>query len=339
MPYCTLFISSIFLIIELVIVRGYALSHSISLQNNFKASFPPFSLQHPNTKAVVSDDKRIRGESSFITNPMGQVGVLMDSINDAMYGETLTEKLLSDSHVQNHLTKSSLVLEDEEEGDITNSPFFKRSNFFDVYPNPFKNAPACHRPNMNESFLCDPDGLLQTHAADMIEEQLALIRQTLAQPTTECRIAVALVGELPPGLSGNKMAQELLHRWSVGNPECSDGLLLLYVKATNSPYIHWNPGENRYLTSKVKAAVMPLLVYLFSKKAPSDAIQRALAILSMEQQGGIPPTRRITQLLVLVGITLVTTIIFSYFLILQFLSMVRLAKRSATRPNNNKIRE
>ncbi|XP_053992004.1 uncharacterized protein LOC128883541 isoform X7 [Hylaeus volcanicus] len=322
MPYCTLFISSIFLIIELVIVRGYALSHSISLQNNFKASFPPFSLQHPNTKAVVSDDKRIRGESSFITNPMGQVGVLMDSINDAMYGETLTEKLLSDSHVQNHLTKSSLVLEDEEEGDITNSPFFKRSNFFDVYPNPFKNAPACHRPNMNESFLCDPDGLLQTHAADMIEEQLALIRQTLAQPTTECRIAVALVGELPPG-----------------NPECSDGLLLLYVKATNSPYIHWNPGENRYLTSKVKAAVMPLLVYLFSKKAPSDAIQRALAILSMEQQGGIPPTRRITQLLVLVGITLVTTIIFSYFLILQFLSMVRLAKRSATRPNNNKIRE
>ncbi|XP_053992006.1 uncharacterized protein LOC128883541 isoform X9 [Hylaeus volcanicus] len=317
MPYCTLFISSIFLIIELVIVRGYALSHSISLQNNFKASFPPFSLQHPNTKAVVSDDKRIRGESSFITNPMGQVGVLMDSINDAMYGETLTEKLLSDSHVQNHLTKSSLVLEDEEEGDITNSPFFKRSNFFDVYPNPFKNAPACHRPNMNESFLCDPDGLLQTHAADMIEEQLALIRQTLAQPTTECRIAVALVG----------------------NPECSDGLLLLYVKATNSPYIHWNPGENRYLTSKVKAAVMPLLVYLFSKKAPSDAIQRALAILSMEQQGGIPPTRRITQLLVLVGITLVTTIIFSYFLILQFLSMVRLAKRSATRPNNNKIRE
>ncbi|XP_053992005.1 uncharacterized protein LOC128883541 isoform X8 [Hylaeus volcanicus] len=321
MPYCTLFISSIFLIIELVIVRGYALSHSISLQNNFKASFPPFSLQHPNTKAVVSDDKRIRGESSFITNPMGQVGVLMDSINDAMYGETLTEKLLSDSHVQNHLTKSSLVLEDEEEGDITNSPFFKRSNFFDVYPNPFKNAPACHRPNMNESFLCDPDGLLQTHAADMIEEQLALIRQT-SQPTTECRIAVALVGELPPG-----------------NPECSDGLLLLYVKATNSPYIHWNPGENRYLTSKVKAAVMPLLVYLFSKKAPSDAIQRALAILSMEQQGGIPPTRRITQLLVLVGITLVTTIIFSYFLILQFLSMVRLAKRSATRPNNNKIRE
>ncbi|XP_053992002.1 uncharacterized protein LOC128883541 isoform X5 [Hylaeus volcanicus] len=333
MPYCTLFISSIFLIIELVIVRGYALSHSISLQNNFKASFPPFSLQHPNTKAVVSDDKRIRGESSFITNPMGQVGVLMDSINDAMYGETLTEKLLSDSHVQNHLTKSSLVLEDEEEGDITNSPFFKRSNFFDVYPNPFKNAPACHRPNMNESFLCDPDGLLQTHAADMIEEQLALIRQTckhpcdvtqnslensaVAQPTTECRIAVALVG----------------------NPECSDGLLLLYVKATNSPYIHWNPGENRYLTSKVKAAVMPLLVYLFSKKAPSDAIQRALAILSMEQQGGIPPTRRITQLLVLVGITLVTTIIFSYFLILQFLSMVRLAKRSATRPNNNKIRE
>ncbi|XP_053992007.1 uncharacterized protein LOC128883541 isoform X10 [Hylaeus volcanicus] len=316
MPYCTLFISSIFLIIELVIVRGYALSHSISLQNNFKASFPPFSLQHPNTKAVVSDDKRIRGESSFITNPMGQVGVLMDSINDAMYGETLTEKLLSDSHVQNHLTKSSLVLEDEEEGDITNSPFFKRSNFFDVYPNPFKNAPACHRPNMNESFLCDPDGLLQTHAADMIEEQLALIRQT-SQPTTECRIAVALVG----------------------NPECSDGLLLLYVKATNSPYIHWNPGENRYLTSKVKAAVMPLLVYLFSKKAPSDAIQRALAILSMEQQGGIPPTRRITQLLVLVGITLVTTIIFSYFLILQFLSMVRLAKRSATRPNNNKIRE
>ncbi|XP_053992008.1 uncharacterized protein LOC128883541 isoform X11 [Hylaeus volcanicus] len=302
MPYCTLFISSIFLIIELVIVRGYALSHSISLQNNFKASFPPFSLQHPNTKAVVSDDKRIRGESSFITNPMGQVGVLMDSINDAMYGETLTEKLLSDSHVQNHLTKSSLVLEDEEEGDITNSPFFKRSNFFDVYPNPFKNAPACHRPNMNESFLCDPDGLLQTHAADMIEEQLALIRQTC-------------------------------------NPECSDGLLLLYVKATNSPYIHWNPGENRYLTSKVKAAVMPLLVYLFSKKAPSDAIQRALAILSMEQQGGIPPTRRITQLLVLVGITLVTTIIFSYFLILQFLSMVRLAKRSATRPNNNKIRE
>jgi hypothetical protein len=72
-----------------------------------------------------------------------------------------------------------------------------------------------HRPNMNQSFLCDPDGLLQAHAADMIEEQLALIRQKCkhpcdvtegsiensadAQPTTECRIAVALVGELPPG--------------------------------------------------------------------------------------------------------------------------------------------
>jgi uncharacterized membrane protein YgcG len=40
------------------------------------------------------------------------------------------------------------------------------------------------------------------------------------------------------GLSGNKMAQELLHRWNVGNPECNDGVLILYVAATNSPYIH-----------------------------------------------------------------------------------------------------
>jgi hypothetical protein len=33
-----------------------------------------------------------------------------------------------------------------------------------------------------------------------------------------------------------------------------------------------NPGENRYLTSKVKAAVMPLLVYCVLKKLNHDTI-------------------------------------------------------------------
>jgi hypothetical protein len=141
MTHFTTFILKIFLIFEFVMLHHSTLSYSISLHNNLKSSLPPSSLQHPNAESVDADEKKKTREYSFIRNPMEQVEMLMDSISDAMYGEKLTEKLLYDSRVQNHMTKSSLVLEDEE-GDFTNPPNFKRSNFVDVYPNPFKNAAA-----------------------------------------------------------------------------------------------------------------------------------------------------------------------------------------------------
>lgn len=330
---------------------GTGRSTTYSYANNNMTHEAVLSFRQLNKDNAVSttDDSR-RPRNSFLqalVHPVAGLHHVIQSAADALSGRSLTDRLVERDHVFTHAGHPTHLLQDAIE--LPNEvPLPPHQNTLDAYPNPLQDPLSCHRRDRSESFLCDPDDLLGAEAADNIEAVLAEIRNTcthpcgvpfsttpltlaneddLAQSRTPCRIAVALARKPPPGVDGAQMARQLLERWNVGKLECQDGVILLYLASEKRPFLHWNRGEEHHLNPHVYAAILPLMKHMFQSTTPDDALRRSLALIEMEQQGEVPSARRLPQLLVLTGITLVSAALFTGCLIAHVTTLLRAAEK------------
>ncbi|KJP88810.1 hypothetical protein AK88_01500 [Plasmodium fragile] len=131
------------------------------------------------------------------------------------------------------------------------------------FPDPFVNPEECVLSlGISHTWLCDPAHLLSLSEQLEVEAALLKIRDTNFHKCSNkgvfyYQVAVAVVHEIviSKNISYEKavkhFSQKLLRKWGIGNKECHDGILLVYVKQLGRFIISMREGvEEKYLNEK-----------------------------------------------------------------------------------------
>ncbi|GAW81510.1 conserved Plasmodium protein, unknown function [Plasmodium gonderi] len=132
-----------------------------------------------------------------------------------------------------------------------------------TFPNPFVNPEECVLSlGISHTWLCDPSHLLSLSEQLEVEAILLKIRDTNFHNCANkgiyyYQVSVALVPEI--SISKNTLneksveyfSQKLLRKWGIGNKECHDGILLVYVKQLGRFVVAKREGvEEKYINEK-----------------------------------------------------------------------------------------
>lgn len=139
------------------------------------------------------------------------------------------------------------------------------SNFVNTYdeisfPNPFIDPEECVLSlGISHSWLCDPEHYLSLDEQLVIEALLLKIRDTNFHKCSDGRpyfyqIGVAIVPHIVKNRDSSfeesmeKFSENLLRKWGIGNKECHDGILLVYIKQLGKFIVAKREGvESKYI--------------------------------------------------------------------------------------------
>ncbi|SBT70769.1 conserved Plasmodium protein, unknown function [Plasmodium malariae] len=131
------------------------------------------------------------------------------------------------------------------------------------FPNPFDHPEECVLSlGISHSWLCDPSHLLSLEDQLNIEAILLKIRDMNFHKCSDngtyyYQVSVAIVPQIFVGKnssyekSANHFSQNLLRKWGIGNKECHDGILLVYIKQLGSFIVAKREGvEDKFVNEK-----------------------------------------------------------------------------------------
>ncbi|KMZ92777.1 hypothetical protein PVMG_01364 [Plasmodium vivax Mauritania I] len=145
---------------------------------------------------------------------------------------------------------------DDDNYPLAGEPYDEHS-----FPDPFVNPEECVL-SLGHTWLCDPSHLLSLSEQLEVEAALLKIRDTNFHKCSNKGVfyyqaAVALVPEIVISKNSSyekaveRFSQKLLRKWGIGNKECHDGILLVYVKQLGQFIIAKREGvEEKYLNEK-----------------------------------------------------------------------------------------
>ncbi|CRG97822.1 conserved Plasmodium protein, unknown function [Plasmodium gallinaceum] len=150
------------------------------------------------------------------------------------------------------------LIQDLEEND----DYFNIDNIYDEmsFPDPFIQPEECVLSlGISHSWLCDPSRFLNLNEQLNVEAALLKIRDTNFHKCSNngiyyYQVSVALVPQIhiDKNNSHEKSAQifahNLLRKWGIGNKECHDGILFVYIKQLGKFIVVKREGvENQYI--------------------------------------------------------------------------------------------
>eukprot|EP00366_Plasmodium_knowlesi_P002275 XP_002259772.1 hypothetical protein, conserved in Plasmodium species [Plasmodium knowlesi strain H] len=131
------------------------------------------------------------------------------------------------------------------------------------FPDPFVNPEECVLSlGISHTWLCDPSHILSLSEQLEVEAALLKIRDTnfhkcFNKGVFYYQVSVALVPEIIITKNSSyekavkSFSQKLLRKWGIGNKECHDGILLVYVKQLGRFIISTREGvEEKYIKEK-----------------------------------------------------------------------------------------
>lgn len=139
------------------------------------------------------------------------------------------------------------------------------SNFVNTYdaisfPNPFIHPEECVLSlGISHSWLCDPEHYLSLDEQLKIEAILLKIRDTNFHKCSDGRpyfyqVAVAIVPHILKNRNATfeqsmkQFSENLLRKWGIGNKECHDGIILVYIKQFGNFIVAKREGvESNYI--------------------------------------------------------------------------------------------
>ncbi|GAB67021.1 hypothetical protein PCYB_103710, partial [Plasmodium cynomolgi strain B] len=147
---------------------------------------------------------------------------------------------------------------DDDNYPLAGEPYDEHS-----FPDPFVNPEECVLSlGISHTWLCDPSHLLSLSEQLEVEAALLKIRDTNFHKCSNkgvfyYQVSVALVPEIVISKNSSyekaveRFSQKLLRKWGIGNKECHDGILLVYVKQLGRFIISKREGvEEKYLNEK-----------------------------------------------------------------------------------------
>ncbi|SCQ16617.1 conserved Plasmodium protein, unknown function [Plasmodium ovale] len=172
-------------------------------------------------------------------------------------------------------------------------PFPNGENTYDdvSFPDPFVHPEECVLSlGISHTWLCDPSRMLTLEEQLNMEAALLKIRDTNFHRCSDngvfyYQVSVALVPDLfvSKNSSGEKsaqnFAQNLLRKWGIGNKECHDGILLVYIKRFGSFIVAKREGvEDKYISeTEIKKQFMHTY---FATGSISKALMESLKLIN-----------------------------------------------------------
>lgn len=172
-------------------------------------------------------------------------------------------------------------------------------------PNP-QNDPSniCRR--SKPSAICDPDNYLSESDADTIDGVINFIQAgtngfkklpcSRSNPTpVGAQLAVAVLHSLPSGLVGTKeahafqYAKKLHDLWGVGDPECQNGVVVVFALKDRAMGFSIGEGVNRIFTDAMLPAVMSDMRPILRREEYGKAVIRGVTNIGNILGGGKPP--------------------------------------------------
>ncbi|EUD73153.1 hypothetical protein YYG_01188 [Plasmodium vinckei petteri] len=147
-------------------------------------------------------------------------------------------------------------LEEEEKVYSENLDIYDETNF----PNPFESPEKCVLSlGISHTWICDPSNIIKLEDQLDIEATLLKIRDTNYHSCSShgefyYQVAVAIVPDIFVSKNSSveksiqEFAQNTLRKWGIGNKQCHDGILLVYVKRLGSFIVSKREGvEDKYI--------------------------------------------------------------------------------------------
>ncbi|KAL6754945.1 hypothetical protein V8C86DRAFT_2688347 [Haematococcus lacustris] len=167
------------------------------------------------------------------------------------------------------------------------------------YPNPTVDVGLCGRGK--PSWICDPDHVLSTNGANVVEGVIKLIASGEApyvqQPCgpdrrlTGFEVAFALMDKFYSGWgtdlgrTAQKFAASLHDTWGVGDPACQNGVLVLLSVEDRQLYISTGSGSGRWLTEGQLDAIIEDAKPLLRDKRFDEAMQHVAVNIGLALAG------------------------------------------------------
>ncbi|CRH00624.1 conserved Plasmodium protein, unknown function [Plasmodium relictum] len=177
-----------------------------------------------------------------------------DSMNKFYFNDIKSTK---DQMIAGSKALYPLMKDLEENDDYSNI-----DNTYDEisFPNPFVQPEECVLSlGISHSWLCDPSRFLNIDEQLNVEATLLKIRDTNFHKCSNngiyyYQVSVALVPQIlidknsSYEKSAQKFSQNLLRKWGIGNKECHDGILLVYIKQLGKFIVAKREGvEDQYI--------------------------------------------------------------------------------------------
>ncbi|VTZ69034.1 MOLO1 domain-containing protein, putative [Plasmodium chabaudi chabaudi] len=147
-------------------------------------------------------------------------------------------------------------LEEEEKVYSENLDIYDETNF----PNPFESPEKCVLSlGISHTWICDPSNIIKIEDQLDIEAILLKIRDTNYHSCSShgefyYQVAVAIVPDIFVSKNSSveksiqEFAQNTLRKWGIGNRQCHDGILLVYIKRLGSFIVSKREGvEDKYI--------------------------------------------------------------------------------------------
>ncbi|EAN33574.2 phosphatase family protein [Theileria parva strain Muguga] len=194
------------------------------------------------------------------------------------------------------------MLPNEESPSLSDysEPLVAKKTTLENFPNPFMNPIECNRVNVQESYVCDPDKVLNNSEADRLDELLSLERLNSIHHCegfgdVPYKIGVALINRIPrEDLS--TLADELLDRWKLSHQKCEDGIIIVYTKQDPDVVIKWNKGVEPYLSTKVVSSIYPMCQNLLQNEKLAIAVEKCTSFVTKRVTGEILPPKETPQM-------------------------------------------
>lgn len=162
-------------------------------------------------------------------------------------------------------------------------------------PNPFQEPSRCvFSTDANTSWLCDPDMILNAEQQAYLESRLLRVRDRANHQCSDginypYQIAVVVVSNIAVSPTANEtpqdaahnIAKQLLWRWGIGNKNCHDGMLLLFVTNQNVASLAVREGvEKMFISDKLVARVEDKIKAVYSTNGDANAaILKGLSLI------------------------------------------------------------
>ncbi|SBT75958.1 conserved Plasmodium protein, unknown function [Plasmodium ovale] len=191
---------------------------------------------------------------------------------------------------------------------------FKSSYSLDVtlenFPNPFIHPSLCNRSGLKYSYICDPNKMLSRNIADKIEEILSYQRRNsnhfcLEKGEVPYVLGVALIKKLPYGISADTFGAQILEYWKLGNPKCSDGILLLFVKEDATFLLKWKKGAQSIINFRTATSMNKSFNQYIRRYSLEYSILMAVKLTSQYLTEEIIPPTQTTQMVVALTIAVI----------------------------------
>ncbi|SBT75030.1 conserved Plasmodium protein, unknown function [Plasmodium malariae] len=153
-----------------------------------------------------------------------------------------------------------MFLDNEIPKDDTLKHPYSQDVTLENFPNPFIHPSLCNRSGLKYSYICDPNKILSRNIADKVEEILSYQRRNsshycMDKGEVPYVLGVALIKKLPYGISADMFGNQILDYWKLGNKNCNDGILLLFVKDDATFELKWKKGAQSIINFRTATSM------------------------------------------------------------------------------------